>query len=102
MKLSPLTTKILKNFASINAGILFKEGNVQHTISPLSTIIAEAIIPDTFERSFAIYDLEGFLKILKTFDDPDLSFEELFVTIKEDKKSSRRHLMLMKMFLYSF
>lgn len=89
MKLSPLTTKILKNFASINAGMLFRKGVVQYTISPLSTIIAEAILPDCFERTFAIYDLEGFLKILKTFDDPELVFEEYFISIKENRKSAK-------------
>lgn len=90
MKLSPITTKILNNFSNINSGILFKEGNVQHCVCPLSTIIAEAILPDSFEKTFAIYDISGFLKILKTFNEPEIDFSENnYMRIFEGKKSSK-------------
>lgn len=90
MKLSPVTTKILNNFSNINSGIVIKEGNIQHTICPLSTIIAETTLPDVFEKTFAIYDIAGFLKILKTFNEPDLEFSDApYIKIVEGKKSSK-------------
>lgn len=89
MKLSSTTIKILSNFASINAGVLFKKGNVQHTICPLSTITVEATFPDDFDKSFAIYDIDGFLRIFKTFSNPDVFFKDTYIHLVEEGKSSK-------------
>ena len=82
MKLSLDTQKILSNFASINPGMLFEEGNVQHTISPLNTIVCQTTLTESFPQNFAIYDLESFLKFYKSIDDAELEFHKEYVIIK--------------------
>ena len=46
MKLSNETLTILKNFASINSGLEFKEGNKLATMSPTKSVLAKATIGD--------------------------------------------------------
>jgi len=87
MKLSAKTIQILKNFSSINPSIMFKEGNILSTMSPLRTIIAKATIAETIERDFGIFDLNRFLGILSLFNDPDLIFTDTFVKITDGQKS---------------
>jgi hypothetical protein len=87
MKLSAKTIQILKNFSSINPSIMFKEGNILSTMSPLRTIIAKATIAETIERDFGIFDLNRFLGILSLFNEPDLFFTDTFVKITDGQKS---------------
>ena len=46
MKLSNETLSVLKNFASINQGILFKPGKTIRTISTHKNILAEAVVSE--------------------------------------------------------
>ena len=51
MKLSVDTLSVLKNFASINQGIMFKKGKILRTVSPHKNVMAEATVSDEFPRS---------------------------------------------------
>ena len=48
MKLSNDTITLLKNFASINQGILFKKGKTLRTVSAQKTVMAEATVGEEF------------------------------------------------------
>lgn len=63
MKLSKSTLEILKNFATINPGIILKKGNLLMTKSINSVIFAEANIQDALDMDVAIYDLSLLLGI---------------------------------------
>lgn len=91
MQLSPATLDALKNFATINQGIVVEEGSQRlKTMSPSKTIFAKAQIDDEFPQEFAIYDLSEFLSTLSLFDVPDLKFDdERFVTIEEASENKQ-------------
>ncbi|BBC78097.1 DNA polymerase processivity factor [Escherichia phage EcS1] len=64
MKLSKDTLNILKNFSSINSGIMLKKGKFIMTRSVTGTIYGDSTISDEIDIEAAIYDLPGFLSIL--------------------------------------
>ena len=76
MRLSEQTVSLLKNFASINQNLQFKEGNKLRTISPQKNILVNAEIPESFPSDFAVYDLNKFLGVLSLFQDPTLEIGE--------------------------
>lgn len=83
MKLSNEAVELLKNFASINQGLVFKEGNKLRTISILKNIFAVAEIPDTIPRDFAVYDLNEYLSTLSLFGNAaDLEYKEDHILMK--------------------
>lgn len=69
MKISNDTIAILKNFATINQGILFKPGNKIRTISNHKDILVDATVEETFPVEIGIYDLNNFLSILSLYKD---------------------------------
>lgn len=79
MNLSKQTIEVLKNFATINQGILFKEGNVIRTMSVMRNIFARAVVKDVVPQEFAIYDLPEFLSCMSLFDNPSMDFQERMV-----------------------
>ena len=87
MKLSSKTIQILKNFSLINPSIMFNQGNMLSTISPLKMIMARAQIDETIEKDFGIFDLNRFLGVLSLFDDPELLLSDNFVKITDGRKS---------------
>jgi len=72
MKLSESTINVLKNFATINAGMQFKEGSVVRTISKGQNVLGKATITETFEKDFVIYDLNRFLSLCSSLTDPEI------------------------------
>lgn len=82
MKFSDDTLNVLKSFAQINPGIMFKPGNVLRTISPQRTVAAVATVSDTFEKSAGVYDLTRFHSTLSLFADPDIEFTDSKFVIK--------------------
>jgi hypothetical protein len=74
MKLSEQTLTILKNFASINSGVVLRRGNVQKTIHHEESIYLEAKIEDSFPETIGIYELNEFLGNITTLGNPDLTF----------------------------
>jgi hypothetical protein len=82
MKLSTDTLSVLKNFASINQGIMFKKGKTLRTVSAQKNVMAEATISDEFPTDFGVYDLNNFLSVLSLHkDDPNLDFQDNNVII---------------------
>lgn len=80
MKLSHNTLVILKNFASINSGLLFKQGKVLSTVSPQKNILCEAMIEDEFPKDFGIYDLNNFLSVVSLYKEmPLIEFDDYHV-----------------------
>lgn len=84
--LSQTTLNILKNFATINNGIIIKKGNTLRTVSNAENILATANVGESFPQTFAIYDLNQFLAGLSLFDTPSLVFDNAdYVTIKDGR-----------------
>ncbi len=82
MKLSSDTITLLKNFASINQGILFKKGKTLRTVSAHKTVMAEATVGEEFPTEFGVYDLNNFLSVLSLHkEDPVLDFQDNSVII---------------------
>lgn len=86
MKLSEDTITILKNFSSINQSLLFKQGNVLRTISPLKTVYVEARVAENFPRDFAIYDLNKFLAKISLYKNAELTCGNDKLSIEENKR----------------
>ena len=86
MKLTAETTAILKNYATINQNIQFKQGNTLSTISPQKNILTSAEISEDIPSTFAIYDLNKLLGALSLFDkSPELNVGENKLNIHSNK-----------------
>jgi gp45 sliding clamp, C terminal len=81
MKLSENTLSVLKNFATINSGIVVKPGKVLRTISSNKAILAEANVEETFPNEFGIYDLSKVLSVIDK-NSPEVEFEKDFMVFK--------------------
>ena len=87
MKLTAETTAILKNYATINQNIQFKQGQTLSTISPQKNILTSAEISEDIPRTFAIYDLNRLLGALSYFEKvPDLTLNETQMVINGETK----------------
>jgi hypothetical protein len=82
MKISSDTIGVLQNFASINNGLQVKAGNILQTISPNKTVLASAVVSETFD-DFCVYDLSQFLGTLSLFNDPEVEFNSDHATIAD-------------------
>ena len=82
MKLSIDTLSVLKNFASISQGIMFKKGKTLRTVSPQKNVMAEATVSDEFPTDFGVYDLNNFLSVLSLHkEEPTIDFQDNNVLI---------------------
>jgi len=84
MKLSESTINVLKNFATINSGMQFREGSVVRTINKGQNLLGKATIKESFEKDFVIYDLNRFLSLYSSLNDPEIvvNAESNNITIK--------------------
>jgi hypothetical protein len=90
MKLSNETLTVLKNFSAINAGIQFKQGNTLSTMSTGKTVLAKAVLKDSFPQEFCISDLNQFLSVNSLFKDiADIEFEDANVIFKNGRSKIR-------------
>jgi hypothetical protein len=89
MKLSKKTLAVLKNFAAINQSIVVKPGSIIETISNVKDIFAKITVEETFEKGFAIYDLNEFLGVVSLFEDPDFEFNDGQVIISQGKMKQK-------------
>jgi hypothetical protein len=87
MKLSENTLAVLKNFASINSGVVLGAGKAQRTISPEKSILVEATLDDDIPTQFGIYDLNQFLGNLTTLRNPELTFSKEGVVLDDGELS---------------
>lgn len=81
MKLSKQTVAILSNFSGINGNLYIEAGSVLKTLTAQKTLFAEAVVADKFPENFGIYDLSEFISVLGLFEEPELAFNDKFVTI---------------------
>lgn len=84
MKLSAETLSILKNFASINTNIVFKQGDTVSTISNAKNIFAKATIKEEIPNEFAIYDLNSLLAMLTLMENQDITFGDKSLIVTSD------------------
>ena len=89
MKLSKETLEVLKNFASINNGLEFKEGNVLSTMSASKTVLVRAELKDSFPETFCVYDLNQYLSVYSINKDPEIDFDEFNVIFKTQRSKTR-------------
>ena len=82
MKLSKSTLVVLKNFASINDGIVFRSGNLLRTCDAQKQVLAEATIEETIPSEFGIHDLNKFLSVLSLYG------ESAEIELGENNKSA--------------
>lgn len=87
MKLSENTLAVLKNFSSINSGVVLTQGKSQKTIHPDKSILVEAVLEDDLPETFGIYDLNQFLGNVTTLKNPELTFSKDSVTIYDGELS---------------
>jgi hypothetical protein len=87
MKLSEETRSILKNFATINSGIKVESGNQLKTISNMKNILAVASVPESFEKTFSVYNLTEFLGAVSLLDNPDYDFNDQSVSISDSNSA---------------
>lgn len=84
MKISKETIAVLKNFQSVNNGLVVDEGKVLKTISPSGAIHACCDVEENIPE-FSIYNLSEFLSVLNLFDAENIDFtfhdEEEFISI---------------------
>lgn len=90
MKLNESTVNVLKNFSTINPNLLVKEGSTITTMSAMKNIVAKVDVEESFPQQFAIYDLNEFLSSISLFKDPDIDFNDQFLTIKEEKSKGTK------------
>lgn len=87
MRFTEKTLSVLKNFSTINNGIIIKKGNIQRTVSLTRDILAESSLDQEFPMEFGIYDLNGFLSLLSMFDDDyDIDFDKDYMLIKSGNR----------------
>lgn len=82
MKLSDNTIEILKNFATLNQGLVFRTGSELATITTGKTILAKARVVESFPFDFAIGDLNKLLAKLSLYRDAEIEFEQDRVIFK--------------------
>ena len=85
MKLSDKTTKLLKNFSSINNSILLVPGNTIFVSSHEDNFCARAKIEEEIPVEVPIYDFSTFLAVLSMFKEPVCSFRDKYVLIQQGK-----------------
>lgn len=81
MKLSKVTLDVLKNFATINQGLIFKPGKSIKTMNVMKNTFAVAQIPDDIQNEFAIYDLNEFLAAYSLTEGCDIVFKETMMSL---------------------
>ena len=88
MKLSESTLNVLKNFSTINQGIVFKTGSTLRTISKQQNVMAKATVTETFDKDFAIYDLNRLLALLTSLKEPDVKVNDKTLKITSGSSST--------------
>jgi hypothetical protein len=79
------TIDVLKNAAAINQGILIVEGNQIRTMSVMKNVFLTANVPDTFDKEFAVYDLNELLSTLSLFDKPEVTYKTDHILVASGK-----------------
>jgi len=91
MKISTRTLDVLKNFSEINQSILIKKGKKLKTVSALKNILAHAEVEEDFPQDFAIYQLNEFIGVLSTMNNPDLTFHDKYVMLSQENGACTKY-----------
>jgi len=91
MKISNKTLDVLKNFSEINQSILIKKGKKLKTVSALKNILAHAEVEEDFPQDFAIYQLNEFIGVLSTMNNPDLTFHDKYVMLSQENGACTKY-----------
>ena len=89
MQLSENTLTVLKNFASINANIVMREGNVLKTVSEAKNLLASASILEDIPKEIGVYDLNEFLGVLGLVDAPRVDWRDTHAVISDSSGRSK-------------
>jgi len=90
MKLTSATLNVLKNFATINQGIVVNKDKPVYTKTVSNTLLAKCVFSDLNE-TFAMYDISTYLQTLSLFDDPDIQFNDDNMLISDGIQKTIRH-----------
>lgn len=82
MQVTDKTIEVLKNFSTINNGIVLKQGKQQTTVSPDDAIFAVAQL-DEFPMELGIYELPNFITNLSLLESPILEFSDNMVKMTD-------------------
>lgn len=93
MKLSENTLSVLKNFATINTSIILKPGRKQRIYDSSSkAVLGEVILEENIPCEFGIYDLNRFIGLVTTLENPNLTFvENEHVIVDDDELYFKYH-----------
>ena len=91
MKISTKTLDVLKNFSEINQSILINKGKKLKTVSALKNILAHAEVEESFPQDFAIYQLNEFIGVLSTMNNPDLTFHDKYVMLSQENGACTKY-----------
>jgi len=91
MKISTNTLDVLKNFSEINQSILINKGKKLKTVSALKNILAHAVVQDDFPQDFAIYQLNEFIGVLSTMNNPNLTFHDKYVMLSQENGACTKY-----------
>jgi len=91
VKISTKTLDVLKNFSEINQSILIKKGKKLKTVSALKNILAHAEVEENFPQDFAIYQLNEFIGVLSTMNNPDLTFHDKYVMLSQENGACTKY-----------
>lgn len=77
MKLTKETLNILKNFSTLNNGIVLRKGDVISTKTITNVVYGEAKLNQTIDEEIGIYDLNSFLNVVNLVgEDADICLDE--------------------------
>jgi hypothetical protein len=91
VKLDDYTLTVLNSFSGINNSIVINAGNELRTMPESKTILAEAIVPTNFDKTFGIYDLRKFLGCLSLCINPEVEFFENYLEIYSQNGNSIKY-----------
>ena len=91
MKISNKPLDVLKNYSEINQSILIKKGKKLKTVSTLKNILAHAEVEEDFPQDFAIYQLNEFIGVLTTMNNPDLTFNDKHVKLSQENGACTKY-----------
>lgn len=83
--LNDTTVEILKNFASINSQVVFKEGRSQRACNDTRNFIADVELPEALPRGCALYELNrllGIIDVCKSDKLPSIAFGEASLVVE--------------------
>lgn len=85
MKLNSETFEVLKNFSTINQGIMFEPGNVIKTISDRKNILATAVLNQEIDGKACVYDISRLLATVDVMDNPEVQFTKDRFIMENDR-----------------